>query len=185
MTESPARSGQVSWPGLKLHAPRSRLIHTVSELRPTLRVGAVFVLNDLRSGASTKDAYRPLLIIAGAVPVAEDDVITRMRSVATSRRVSWKPHFEQKYGTPLADGRWLENLASRQPFWLFTPAKLLPAFDKAGVFELDVRRPLLVERLLGALFVGWLPKPYVDLARVRAGSRLDEPYPPVEGESDE
>jgi hypothetical protein len=129
--------------------------------------------------------YRPLLIIAGAVPVSEDDAITRMRNVAFSRRVSWKAHFEQRYGKPSAEGRWLENLASRQPFWLFTPARLLPAFDKAGVFELDTRRPLRVERLLGALFVGWLPKPYVDLARVRAGSTLDEPYPPVQGRDDE
>jgi len=182
VTEPHARSGHASWPGLKdadLHAPHPRVIHTVSELRPNLRVGAIFVLNDLRSGASSKDVYRPLLIIAGAVPVTEDDVITRMRYVATSRRVSWKPHFEQKYGKPSADGRWLENLASRQPFWLFTPARLLSAFDKAGFFELEMRRPLLVERLLGALFVGWLPKLYVDLARVRAGSSLDVPYPPV------
>lgn len=188
MTEPRARSGHASWPGLKgaeLQAPRPRVIHTVSELRPRLRVGAIFLLNDLRSGASSKDVYRPLLIIAGAVPVSEDDAITRMRNVAFSRRVSWKAHFEQRYGKPSAEGRWLENLASRQPFWLFTPARLLPAFDKAGVFELDTRRPLRVERLLGALFVGWLPKPYVDLARVRAGSTLDEPYPPVQGRDDE
>lgn len=180
MTEPRARLQPAAWPGItgaEYLAPERRLT-SIGELRPFLRVGALFRANDLITGFSTKDVVRPILLIASPVTPAEDDEVTRGRLVSVSRRMSWKPKFEDAYGTPTPEARWLASLAHNAPQWLYTPSGLLPAFTKAGVFELNIRRPLRVGRLVGTVFIGWLPKPYVDLARVRAGSNLDEPYPP-------
>lgn len=147
--------------------------------RRFLRVGAVFLGAEEIVKRTPKRGHRRILIVGGAVPENEIAEIGLTRNVQVVSRISWKPHLEERYGTPTQDVlTWAEKMATGKPHWLYTPAGLLPRFDKAGFFELELRRPYPVSELIRCPFLGWLPLPYVTWARVRSGASLDEPYPP-------
>jgi hypothetical protein len=153
--------------------------HRLRTHRSRLRVGAVFVGSDRLLGTYNKDAMRRVLVLGRPVDPNESEEIALTRSVLIAPRIGWKPKFEDAYGMP-GDMSWVQRLAAWPPHWLYTPAGLVEGFTTPGFFELNRRLPCPVTALVGCSFLGWLPAPYIDLARVRHGIALDDPYPPVE-----
>lgn len=146
----------------------------LARLRPRLAVGATFLVYDRDSGRTPTTKRRPVVIVGGIPPTNEPAEITRGRVVRVLTRVSWKPYFGPP---PTSEAEKLQLLRDRK--MVFTSAGVLPDFDLDGAFEFRIVRPLAVIVLVGAPFLGWLPRPYIDVLALHAtGARPVDPYPP-------
>lgn len=146
----------------------------LARLRPRLAVGATFLVYDRDSGRTPTPKRRPVVVVGGLPPADEPAEITLGRLVRVLTRVSWKPHFGPP---PRSEAEKLQLARDRK--MVFTPAGLLPGFDLDGAFEFRIVRPLAVIVLAGAPFLGWLPRPYIEVLALHAtGARPADPYPP-------
>lgn len=155
----------------------------LADLRPHLGPGAVFAADDALTGRTGAPKQGRPIVLVGPQPPDDVGVVAALTwKLATSTRVSWKDKFSERYGPPPliadADGlRWMQGLLAKK--LVFTPAGLLPAFDRPGVFELEPRRWIAVSDLVRCPFLGWLDKPWIDwLTASMTGVRLPDPYPP-------
>jgi hypothetical protein len=141
--------------------------------------GAVFRIPDSVTGRTMKEhagrsVLRPAVILGGVPSPSEAPAIALTRKVALSTRISWKEHF----GTIPTTEEEVAALAGQRG-WVFTRAGLLAGFSTHGVFELQPRRWATMERLISVEFMGWLPRPAVDLIlRLAVGATVPSQYPP-------
>lgn len=141
--------------------------------RPRLAVGAVYQVPDAWTQRTESAKIRPVMV-TGAIPALDPVEVALRRPIRIVTRVSWKQHLGPPPRTPAECDLWRLKMG-----WIFTPAGLLPAFDRDGIFELRPLRIIRLELLVRARFLGWLPQDYAALVGACAtGARLPDPYPP-------
>lgn len=146
----------------------------LARLRPRLGIGATFLVYDRDSGRTPTTKRRPVVIVGGLPPAGEPAEITLGRLTRVLTRVSWKPYFGQP---PKSEAEKFQLLVDKK--MVFTPAGLLPGFDLDGAFEIRLVRPVRISVLGSPPFLGWLPRPYIEVLALHAtGARLPDPYPP-------
>ena len=142
--------------------------------RSRLHVGAVFHTSDLETGRTgvPEKTRRPAMVIRSDIRLDDRADVGLTRIVSLCPRRSWK----DEWGVPPA------KLAMKK-VWrekcVYTPADVLPALNKPGIFEVENYRIIRVpvRRLLGR-FVGWLPTDIATLIAIEYGVQMPEPYPP-------
>jgi hypothetical protein len=144
-------------------------------VRHLLAPGALFGVNDRASGRSFKDVIRPVMLVG---PIPRLDLPPEVAIKQAVRVCSRTSHKDRAFTRPLTDG---EALALIEKHGLvFTPAGFVPAFTKDGYFELFRRLSIPLERLDPANFLGWLPRPQVEIIIYKMAERpLALPYPPL------
>lgn len=145
----------------------------LARLRPQLGVGAVYWVPDAWLGRPGTRKERPAAIVRQLVLTGPADIVLA-RPVQLSVRLSWKERFGPP---PRTGGEKLRCL--KEMGWLFTPAGLLPDWDRDGVFAVRPLCPIPLWKLVAARFADYMPTPEVSLlAACTTGASIAQPYPP-------
>ena len=142
-------------------------------MRPSLRIGSVFRLADLARGLSTGKEGRPTVLIV-APPLHQRPSIALGQQVQVAARLSWKPEIMG----PIPSGEAAAAQLLSRKGWAYSAAGSMAGFNRHGVFEVRIRRPVAVRELVGAVHLGWLPRPTIEWLAAYAGVVLPDPYPP-------
>lgn len=142
-------------------------------MRPHVRIGSVFRLADAVRGLATGKEGRPTVVVV-APRLHERPSIALGQQVQVAGRLSWK--LETMGPIPTSQAEMLRLLNRKG--WAYSAAGSLGGFTMDGVFEVQVRWPIAVRKLVGAKHLGWLPRPTVEWLAAYAGVILPDPYPP-------
>lgn len=146
----------------------------LAALRPYLAAGAVFHVHEAHTGRTRKDVSRPVMIV-GPIPRLDGSPEVALRQqIRVCTRTSFKDEIHTR---PLTDEQmvWL----AEKDGLLFTEKRFLAGFSKDGFFEIRRRHVVSIDRLDPAHFLGWLPRPHVEILILKMTKRpLANPYPP-------
>lgn len=138
--------------------------------------GAVFWVEDRRiQPQSDSQKGHPYVLLGPMPPPTDPPEVAVRRPVSVAYRRSWKPDRDgPPPATPQEEQRLLRERRS-----VFSARGTLDRCERDGVFYIPDRRWVPVGHLVGAPFLGWLPRPALDWLLTHAiGATVPDPYPP-------